>query len=234
MLSKKQRKKWAREHRSKISFATRRDAFRVAMKMRWRDRSLKLTLQPYRCTWIDRPSPRKGGPPHWHLGNSKRRPFARPRRFILKHTLWRYYRVRLAYRVWRETAKRPPTPRERQGNVASGRAGQHAGLLPACSRRDAPAHGREPEQCCHPRLFTVALNERISDDCHSRPLQGTYRDRWEGGDPVTVLDWGGTEWELRPGWALTWTTAPGDASEVMTVHSPTAFAQWLEKTAPTA
>jgi len=74
----------------------------------------------------------------------------------------------------------------------------------------------------------------VYDGTNVGEMEAFARDRWEGGDPVTVLDWGGTEWELRPGWALTWTTAPGDASEVMTVHSPTAFAQWLEKTAPTA
>jgi hypothetical protein len=114
MISQKQWRIWVSQHRGKVSFPTRRAAFRVAMKMRWHHRSLKLRLQPYRCTWVDRPAPRRGGPPHWHLGNSKLRPFARLRRFILKHTLWRYYRARLAWRVWRGTARYPPPPRERR------------------------------------------------------------------------------------------------------------------------
>jgi hypothetical protein len=112
-LSKKQWKSWAHGHRGKVRFATRREALKVAMRMRWRHRSLKLRLQAYRCTWVDHPSPRKGGAPHWHLGNSKRHPFRKPHRFILKHTLWRYYRVRLAWRVWRGTAQHPPPPRMR-------------------------------------------------------------------------------------------------------------------------
>lgn len=113
MLSKKHWKAWTSEHRGKVSFPTRREAFKVAMIMRWRHRSLKLSLQPYRCTWVDRPTPRKGGPPHWHLGNRKRHPFKRPRKFILNQTVWRYYRVRRAWRIRRGTAQYPPPPRER-------------------------------------------------------------------------------------------------------------------------
>ena len=111
-LTKKQWKDWVHGHRGKVRFGTRREAWKVAMRMRWRERSLKLRLQPYRCTWVDRPSPRKGGPPHWHLGNRNRHPFRRPRRFILKQTLWRYYRVRLAWRVRRGTAQYPPASRK--------------------------------------------------------------------------------------------------------------------------